>query len=260
LRSPCSVRVGRPAGSLGDGDDHGGLRHARQGYPFLHQGEAAAGGGRHGPYPGIRRPQDHVDGRDLIFGLLEMDGKPRSGRRDVVHDGGGGGHRIPGHELAAAQDGAECQGLIAVELAMRAGQRRNGNGPGQIPFPGKLETLLQIPRFPGFGGLRQSLGRYADDGQNDPDQDGVARGGGSERCFCRLPDLRGHLPGEIDPSFAEVRLVPSLRLRIQGDDHVPFSPAECMDGMIGDADHMKVVPAPDTGHVVLGGEKMVIEP
>jgi hypothetical protein len=33
-----------------------------------------------------------------------------------------------------------------------------------------------------------------------------------------------------------------------------------MDGMIGDADHMKIVTAPDPGHVVLGGEEMIIEP
>ena len=53
--------------------------------------------------------------------------------------------------------------------------------------------------------------------------------------------------------------MPPLGLLVQGDHHVPFPPAQGMHGMIGDADHMKIVPAPDTGHVVLGGEKMVIE-
>jgi hypothetical protein len=32
-----------------------------------------------------------------------------------------------------------------------------------------------------------------------------------------------------------------------------------MDGMIGNADHMEVVSTPDPGHVVLGGEKVIIE-
>ena len=141
LLGPRRQTRGR-AGPLGDGDDDGRLGHARQGDPLLHQGEAAAGGGCHGPYPGVGGPQDHVDGCDLVLGLLEVDRESRGQRREVVQDGGGGGHRVPGHELAAAEDGAEGQGLIAVELAMLAGPRRHGNGPGQVPFPGKLETLL----------------------------------------------------------------------------------------------------------------------
>jgi hypothetical protein len=29
--------------------------------------------------------------------------------------------------------------------------------------------------------------------------------------------------------------------------------------MVGNADHMKIVPAPDPGHVILGGEKMIVQ-
>ena len=158
MRSPCSVRVGKTGGRtgpLGDGDDDGRLRHPRQGDRLLHEREAAAGGGRHGPDAGIGGPQGHVDRGDLVLGLLEMDGESRRGRREVVQDRGGGRHRVAGHELAAAEDGAEGQGLVAVELAMPTGQRRHGNGPGQFPLRGELETLPQVLRFPGFGRLRQ---------------------------------------------------------------------------------------------------------
>ena len=47
-----------------------------------------------------------------------MNGDFLCGGGKVMHDGSGGRHRVPGHELAAAQEGAEGKGLIAVELAM----------------------------------------------------------------------------------------------------------------------------------------------
>ena len=51
-----------------------------------------------------------------------------------------------------------------------------------------------------------------------------------------------------------------LRFIVEGGDHLPFPPVQRMDRMIGDTDHVEVVTAPDAGHVVLRGEKVIIEP
>ena len=63
---------GRP-GPLSLQDHQRRLGHAGQGQAFGHQGEAAAGGSGHGPHPGIGGAQRHVDGADLILGLLHDD-------------------------------------------------------------------------------------------------------------------------------------------------------------------------------------------
>ena len=71
-----------------------------------------------------------------------------------------------------------------------------GKAPVEFPPRGEIEPLFQIFLFPGFGRLRHFLGTHADDGQNDPDQDRVARGDVSERFLGRRSDLLRHLPGK----------------------------------------------------------------
>ncbi len=243
------------SGSLGDRDDDGRFRHARQGDPFLHQREAAAGCGRHGSQTGIGCAQGHADGGDLVLGLLEMHGQLWSGGGEVVHDRRGRRHGVDGHELAAAQDRTEGQGLVSVELAVTCRLCRNRKFSGDVPPKGKIETLLQNLLPPGFGSLRDFLRSHADNGKNDADQDCIAGRYILEIFPGLLLDFLRQLPGEPDAPLTEVRLVPPLRFPVQGDDHIPRPPAQGMDGMIGDADHVKVVTAADPGHVVLGGKK-----
>src|SRR5213078_386495 len=59
------------AGPHDVGDDAGELGAGEVAEAFLHEGDAGAGGGGHGPDAGGGASVDHIDGGDLAFGLDE---------------------------------------------------------------------------------------------------------------------------------------------------------------------------------------------
>ncbi len=98
-------------------------------------------------------------------------------------------------------------------------------------------------------------------GQDDARKDRIG-GGDVLKCLAGLLlDLFHFVVAEQDSALPERRAVAALRLAvIEGNDHIPGSAAQGVDGPVGNADHVEVVAAPDSGHVVFRCEEMVAEP
>ncbi|OPY11600.1 MAG: hypothetical protein A4E67_00179 [Syntrophaceae bacterium PtaB.Bin038] len=258
LLGPRGQARGRP-GPLGIDHDDRRLRHACKRDALRHQGEPPAGGGHHGPKTRIRGPEGHVQRRNLVFGLLKMNGDlPRDGG-EVVQDRRGGRHGVSRRKLAAPQESPERKSLVPVELAVIARLRGEDLAAFEPPADGELPAFRQGPagRLIGRGRLhRRGVG--AETGEDQAGQDG-ARGRDILKGFRRLRfDLPDPFRSDEDAPLLQGGAMPPLCFRaVHGDHHVPGFAAEGVNRPLRHADHMVVVAAPDPRHVVLGREEMV---
>ncbi len=263
---------------LGHHEDHGQFEHSGQAHALAHERETAARGAHQGPGPGMGRAQGHVHGRDLVLGLLgHQAGLPALVDEGQDH-GGARGHGIERDEIAARGQGAQGDGLIAVEheaasVALR-GRRHAGEGEILLPDPGVGRAQHgQV----GLDDLRGLLGKGLG---HEPLQDGqVAADGRAEHAQGRhvvVKRLGRELaerhpqagsPGRDGQVVAGHQHAPGAQpgqvqvhgLLVQGHQDV-----DVLNGGQGrvraGADGEGVVAAADARHVVLGDHDLVAGP
>ena len=109
--------LGRHAGGRAgthhvDVDDRD-FHHACRADGLCHQGEAAAGGGTHGPDAGMCRANDHVGNADLVFDLPNHDAQVAGVGGHPVQDARGRAHGVGRVELHARSGAAHGDGFVA---------------------------------------------------------------------------------------------------------------------------------------------------
>ncbi|MDW7710361.1 MAG: hypothetical protein SCH98_07775 [Deferrisomatales bacterium] len=132
-------QAGGRAGPLRQHDHHRGLGHAGQAQPFRHEGEAPPRGGGHGPGPRVTGPDCHVDGGDLVLGLLHEDPGALLLLGEEREDAGGRAHRIGAQEPTPGAHRAQGQGLVAVRQVVAA------PASGELPRAAIAAALGSLP-------------------------------------------------------------------------------------------------------------------
>ena len=175
-----------------------------------------------------------------------------------MQDRRGGRHGVAGHELAAAEKRPQGEGLVPVEFAVIARLRGYDHAARKLPAGGKIPALRQGAASRFIGGRLRFCGVRTDEREDEADEDGARGRNILERTLCLRLDLPHPVGADEDAARPQRWAVPSLRLAVvHGDDHVPGSAAQCMNGLVSHTDHVEIVAAPDPRHVVLRGEEMV---